>query len=188
VASQKKKSSFNPMRLLAFLLLLIFLASSGFYLVKMTLERIRLGGAIEEKQYQVEEMDSKKRALEAEINRLKAEEKVFADTLKIMQDDLPTLEVLNAVENSMASISGMAATSLRLSPPAAAGAPGKAVLEATSVEDAQIVQLTTGLSQSGVFSGVVLGNSTLDEKTGRVTFTLNLDLRSMGQIRAASGK
>ncbi|MDR1875793.1 MAG: hypothetical protein LBQ90_12375 [Synergistaceae bacterium] len=180
---ERKKSSFNVVRLVAFLLLLFFVLSNGFYIGKMTLELVVLRESVEEKQSEVLNMETQKQGLEGEINRLRAREKVFTDTLRIMQDELPTLEVLWALEDNMPE--GMAASRLAFTPPRAANAPATAVLEATSENERQIIDLTTGLSMSGVFSSVVMPTSRLDEKTGRVSFTLNMDLRSMGQIRSA---
>lgn len=183
---ERKKSSFNWTRLLATLLLLLFLASSGFYIATMTMKMLSLQEEISFKEDEVANLESSKTALEAEIGRLKAREKVYADTLKIMQDDLPTLEVVNALEVSMGY--GMAANSLKFVPARAAGAPATATLEATSGAEEQIIELTNGLSNSGVFSGVTMPSSKRDEKTGRVSFTLNLDLRPIGQIASPSAK
>lgn len=183
---ERKKRGFNIVRLLAMILLLVFLASTIFYIATVSMKVMGLQGDIEVKEGEVSALESSQRALEAEINRLKAEEKVYADTLKIMQDDLPTLEVLNALDANMEE--GMAANILRFTPPRAAGGPNTAVLEATAAAEDQIVALTNGLSSSGVFSGVTMPTSKKDEKTGRIAFTLNLDLRPIGQIKSTSAK
>jgi hypothetical protein len=180
---ERKKSSFNVVRLLMVLLLLFFVVSSVGYIGRMTLALMSLREAIEIKQDEVGTLESIKQGLQAEINRLKARERVFTDTLKIMQDELPTLEVLRALEENMAS--GMAAAKLTFSPPRAPGGAAVAVLDATAAGERQIIDLTTGLSASGVFSEVTMPSSRLDEKTGRVSFTLNMVLRSMGQIRSS---
>jgi cell division protein FtsB len=174
---ERKKTAFNLTRLLASLLLLFFVGSSVFYIGIMTLKMFSLREEIELKESQVSDLETGRRSLEAEINRLKAQEKVFADTLQIMQDDLPTLEVLNALETCMDY--GMGLNSLRL-------ATGQvAVVEATAVTEEQIIQLTDGLTGSGVFSAVTMPTSRRDDKTGRVSFTLNLTLLPIGQIKSS---
>ncbi len=183
---ERKKRGFNVVRLLAMILLLVFLAGSIFYIATVSIKVMGLQGEIEMKESEVTSLESGQRALEAEIKRLKAEEKVYADTLKIMQDDLPTLEVLNALEANMAP--GMAANTLRFTPPRVAGGSNTAVLDATAAAEDQIIELTNGLSSSGVFSGVTMPTSKRDDKTGRVAFTLNLDLRPIGQIKSSSAK
>lgn len=181
---ERKKRGFNLTRLLAMVLLLVFLATSIFYIATVTLKVMELQSEIEMKEGEVTALEGSQRALEAEINRLKAEEKIYADTLKIMQDDLPTLEVLNALDMNMSD--GMAVSRLVFSPSRTAGGPSTAVLEATSSAEDQIIELTNGLSSSGVFSGVAMPTSKKDDKTGRVTFTLNLVLRPIGQIKSDS--
>ncbi len=183
---ERKQRSFNITRLLAMLLFLIFLGSSSFYVVTMTLKVISLKEEIDIKEGEVSGLEGSKQALEAEIRRLKDKEKVFADTLKIMQDDLPTLEVLNALEVNM--IYGMAVNSLKFNPGRAAGAANSAVLDATAATEEQIIEFTNGLTSSGVFSGVAMPTSKRDEKTGRVSFALNLELRPIGQINPSSGR
>jgi len=183
---ERKKSSFNIMRLLMSIFLLCFVLTSGFYIGMSTLSMINLRGSIEDKENEVSNMEASKLALEAEISRLKAREKVFSDTLKIMQSDLPTLEVLGALDRGMDR--GMGASVLRFIPPNAAGAPVTATLDATAANEDQIISLTSSLAGSGVFSEVTMVSSRLDERTGRVSFTLNLNLFSIGQIRASSGK
>ena len=106
-------------------------------------------------------------------------ERVFTNTLKIMQDDLPTLEVLNALETYMEP--GMGLNSLRCT-----GSPNMAVVIATAAAEDQIINFTNGLSGCGVFSAVAMPVSTRDERTGRVTFTLNLSVLPIGQIKTGS--
>ena len=181
---ERKKTSFNLTRLLAMLLLLFFFASCGFYVLKMGWEVKVLGDEILNKEDEVSGMEGAKQALEAEIQRLRGREKVFADTLKIMQDDLPTLEILNALETHMPEY-GMGITTLRFQP--AANAPLRCVLEGTAANETQIIDLSDGLSGSGIFTSVTMPTSRKDEKTGRVTFTLNMDVLPIGQIKPFVG-
>lgn len=178
---ERKKSSFNFTRLLATLLFIGFLLTNGFYLATMTLKAMDLSSEIELKEDEVAGLEGSKQALEMEIKRLKEREKIFVDTLKIMQDDLPILEVLNELETHMP----MGLTALTIQFTVAAGVP-TAVVDASALTEEQIVELTTGLSGSGVFRGVVMPSSIKDEKTGRVSFVLNLTLRPIGELRGTA--
>jgi hypothetical protein len=149
----------------------------------MFFERASLMDSIEYKTDEVGGLSVSRTALEGEIRRLQEREKVFSDTLKIMQDDLPTLEVLNALETYM--VNGMGLNSLNFTPPQGNNPAIVAQLEATAIEEEQIIELTTGLSECGVFSNVIMPNSRRDDATGRVTFTLSLTVLPIGQISAA---
>jgi hypothetical protein len=135
---------------------------------------------IEDKRNEVESMEGEKMALDAEIQRLRAQEAVYANTLKIMQDDLPTLEVLNAFEEHMDY--GMGLNSLRFGNPVAGGTP--VAVDATAATEEQIIRLYDGLMSSGVFSAGAMSNSRRDDRTGRVSFTLNLTALPIGQIKS----
>ena len=178
---ERKKSSFNPMRLIATLLMMIFFGASGYYIATMTLKMLDLKDLIEYKQDEVATLETQRTQLEAEIRRLRDRENVFTSTLKIMQDDLPTLEVLNALETYLEP--GMGLNSLRFT---SAATGNTAVLIATAAAEEQIILFTDGLGRCGVFSEVRMPTSTRDERTGRVTFTLNLSVLPIGQIRASS--
>jgi cell division protein FtsB len=174
-----KKKSFSLMRLLVTLLFLFFVGSSGFYLATMTLKAIGLKEEIEYKQLEVDDLETSQRSLEAEIRRLQGREKVFSETLKIMQDDLPTIEAFNALESNTEY--GMRLESVKFAAGQAGGANTLTVDASAATED-QIVQFTDGLTESGVFSQVRMPSSRLDEGTGRVAFTLVLSLLNIGQI------
>ena len=184
---ERKRTSFNITRLLAILLFLFFIASNGFYLVTMAMKMMNLQEGIFLKEDEVSSLEVRKTELESEIKRLQDREKVFSETLKIMQEDLPTLEVFNALETHMDY--GVGLNSIRFSAGRVMGnvkGPDIAVVEATAATEEQIIQLTEGLTGSGVFSSVVMPNSTRDDKTGRVTFTLNLSLLPIGQITSSA--
>jgi hypothetical protein len=146
----------------------------------MTVNMFSQQAVIEEKRNEVENMEMESRALQAEIQRLRAQETMYASTLKIMQDDLPTLEVLNAFENNMDY--GMGLNSLRFGNPAAAGTP--VTVDASAAAEEQIIRLYDGLMGSGVFASGAMSNSRRDDRTGRVSFTLNLIARPIGQIQS----
>ncbi|MDR1979461.1 MAG: hypothetical protein LBQ42_12070 [Synergistaceae bacterium] len=177
---ERKRTSFNLTRVLAIILLLLFFTSSIAYIGVMTWNMLSMQADIEDKRNEVESMEGEKMALDAEIQRLRAQEAVYANTLKIMQDDLPTLEVLNAFEEHMDY--GMGLNSLRFGNPVAGGTP--VAVDATAATEEQIIRLYDGLMSSGVFSAGAMSNSRRDDRTGRVSFTLNLTALPIGQIKS----
>ena len=177
---ESKKRSFNLMRLLVSLLFLLFLCSAGFYLVTTAFSMLALKDSVEYKQSEVQRLEASRIALEAEIKRLQQTEKVFTDTLKIMQDDLPTLEFFEALE--ICAEPGMKISDVRYT----AGKEPLVILNAAADTDEQTTVFRIGLENSGVFSKVTMPTSKLDEKTQKVQFTLNLTLLPIGQINVSA--
>lgn len=178
---ERKRHSFNFVRLLAVLLLLAFFASSGYYIVSAFLETQDLQSQIEMAEGVIADLEASQTALTAEIARLKEQEGQFRKTLEIMQSESPILEVLNALEAHMER--GVGASSVRFVP---GTREDKTVfytvaVDASAATEDQIIALTDGLSGSGLFSTVTMPSTKKDERTGRVSFTLTLVARPFGQ-------
>ncbi|GHV36552.1 hypothetical protein FACS1894187_11330 [Synergistales bacterium] len=177
IKKEVKRTSFNFMGFIMALLIIVFVGSSGFYLATMTMKLLSLRDEVDFLNNQVEDLELDKRALEAEIGRLRGREKTFADTLKIMQDEMPTIEVLGAIENNIPY--GMGLTRLQFTQQASTPS---AVMNATAATTDQLVGFREGLMSSGVFSNTSMPTSQYNESTKRVSFTLNLPVYSIGQI------
>ena len=178
---ERKRHSFNFVRLLAVVLLLAFFTSSGYYVVMAFLETQDLQSQIEIAEGEIADLETSQKALIAEIARLKEQEEQFRKTLEIMQSEPPTLEVLNALETHMER--GMGVNSVRFVPNAREDKTVFYVVtvDASAATEEQIIALTDGLSGSGLFSTVTMPSTKKDEKTGRVSFTLTLIARPFGQ-------
>lgn len=185
---ERKRHSFSLVRLVAALLLLAFVASNGFYIVKAFLETQALQSDIEILEGEVSDLEVSQTALLAEIARLKAREEQFKKTLEIMQSEPPTLEVLNALETHLER--GMGLDTVRFVPAKDANQTTfyTATVDATAATEEQIIALTDGLSGSGLFSAVTMPSTKKDEQTGRVSFTLTLVARPFGQGPAEGGQ
>jgi hypothetical protein len=160
-----------------------FLASVG-YIVMMTIQRFGLQDQVLQRESLVARLGTERAALQARVAELRARERVFSETLRIMQDDLPTLEVMNALETNMDEF-GIGLETLRFIP----GRTVRNVREPDVVEvvgtvatDRQIIDFSDRLRGSGVFSGVTLPITRLNEQTGRVSFTLRMPYYPIGQI------
>lgn len=185
---ERKRHSFNIVRLLAVALLLSFVASSGFYIVMAFLETRVLQSDIEILEGEVADLEASQAALLGEIARLKSREEQFKKTLEIMQSESPTLEILNALETHMEP--GMRVNTVRFA--SSAGQDQTvfytATVDATAMTEEQIIALTDGLSGSGLFSAVTMPSTQKDEQTGRVSFALTLVARPFGQAVAEGGR
>ena len=187
LAKERKQKSFNLTRLIAVLLVLAFFASTGGYIVMMGMNSFRLQKAVQAKREAAAGLRRRKSDLEKQVTELKAKEKVFIDTLQIMQEDLPTIEVLNALETEMDDY-GIAFTSLKFvfGRAAARGREKEPdVVELTGLVtlDTQVVDFSERLRSAGVFSDVLLTATTRDERTGLVSFTLRMPYLPIGQIQ-----
>ena len=177
---ERKQKSFNLTRLIATILMLFFLTSSIGCIAKMTMDRIWLKGEVEMREDEVSYLESDKNLLQVQVNELKAREKVFSDTLQIMQDDLPTLEVLSALETNMGDY-GIGFNTLRF----VVGNPNVPnVVEVTGVvaSDKQIIDFSDLLRTSGVFREVAPPRTNRNEQTNMISFTLRMPVFPIGQI------
>jgi len=180
VEKERKKKGFNLTRIIAVLLMLAFLASSGGYIATMTLQSFRLRDEIVTRQSMVSSLQMERVALERQVNELRARERVFADALRVMNEDLPTIEVLHALEANM-DLFGIGFNSLRF----VTGAAGN-VVEVTGLvaSDRQIIDFSDRLSATGIFRDVFLPITQLNEATGMISFTLRMPVRPIGEISA----
>ncbi len=180
IVKEQKQRSFNLVRLIAVLLLLLFVGFSSYYITVTFLEAQELSADIENLNAEISDMETSKVKLAKEIARLKEREVQVVKALEIMQTEPPTLEVLNALETNMEY--GMGINNISFSQ--GGNASYEARMEGTAITEEQIVALTDGLVSSGLFSSVVMPNSRRDEKTGIVTFNLALRILPLGKAVA----
>ena len=182
---ERKQKSFNLTRIVAMLLMLAFFSTSGFYIVTMILERLTLKAEVEERETMIAGLETEKLMLERRVNGLRAREKVFAETLRIMNDDLPTIEVLNALESNMDDYGiGLETMRFVLGRAARGGGMEPNLVEVTGLvaSDKQIIDFSDRLRASGVFNYVTLPATSLNERTGMISFTLRMPVKPIGEI------
>jgi len=174
VEKERKKTGFNLTRIIAILLMGAFFMASVGYLAIMTMQYFILQEEVLQREVSVSRLDMERAALQGRVNELRARETVFAETLRIMQDDLPTIEVLNALETNM-DIFGIGLDTLRFVAD---------VIEVTGTvaTDRQVIDFSDRLRASGVFSNVFLPVTALNEQTGMISFTLRMPYFPIGQI------
>jgi len=186
VEKERKKTGFNFVRVLAILLMMTFFVSTISYLVIMGFASFGLRERIDEVRNTVNSVQAQNANLQGQINLHRAQEAVYVNALAIMNDDLPTIEVLGALETFMDPFGlGFSTLSFQVV--------GGAVIvnvvgEAAS--DRQIIEYSERLRLSGVFSQVNVVSTALIEATGMISFTMRMPVRSIGEItslRAAGG-
>jgi len=179
---ERKQKSFNLTRTIAVLLMAAFFATSIGYLVVMTFQRLALQDTVFENDSIVSSLEAEKTVLQRQVTELRAREKVFSDTLNIMQDDLPTIEVLNALESNIDEY-GIGLDTLRFVVGNAAGITNVVEVTGLAATDKQIIDYSDRLRASGVFTDVLLPVTTLNESTGLISFTLRMPYLPIGQIQ-----
>jgi hypothetical protein len=122
-------------------------------------------------------------SLTGQLNALRARETVFVNALRIMNDDLPTIEVLSALETNM-DIFGIGFDTMRFQHSQAEGNFVEVVGLVAS--DTQVIDFAERLRLSGVFNSVSLPATALNSNTGMVSFTLRMPVKAIGEINVSS--
>jgi len=178
VEKERKKTGFNLTRLVAILLILAFFISTIGYIGRTMLNIFTLRDEIETSERAVAALRAETTVLRGEVNNLVAREGVYANALRIMNEDLPTIEVLRALELDMDDY-GIGLTTLRF----ITAATGNSVEVTGQVaSDRQIIEFSERLRFAGVFSSVRLVSTSLNENTGMVSFTLQMPVYPIGEI------
>jgi hypothetical protein len=163
-----------------------FLLTSGGYYALMLRNLFWLQEEVVTKEDHVLTLETDKTVLQKQVSDLQAREKVFSQTLQIMQDDMPSLEVLNALESNMDGL-GMGFNTLRFNLGRGTGAnkePDVVEVTGMATTDKQIIDYADRLRASGVFRDVFLPSTVRSEQSGMINFTLRMPVFPIGQIRA----
>ncbi|MCL2009909.1 MAG: hypothetical protein FWG71_05110 [Synergistaceae bacterium] len=184
IEKERQKKKFNFMKVIAVFLMGMFFLASGGYIVVMTLNLLMLRDEVQTRENLVSGLDMERANLNRQVTELRAQERVFIETLRIMNEDMPTIEVLNALESNM-DIYGIGFNTLKFTQ----GREARGVKEPDMVEltglvasDKQIVDYSDRLRTSGVFNDVRLPVTTLNERTGMISYTLQMPVKEIGDI------
>ena len=181
---ERKKKGFNLTRTIAIILMLAFFSSSVGYIAMMTLNLFMLRDEVEAKESLIFSLDMEKMALARQVSELQARERIFSETLQIMNDDLPTIEALYALETNMDDY-GIGFNTLKFDiGRVTRGLKEPDVVEVTGVvaSDKQIIDFSDRLRASGVFDDVFLPVTDLNENTGMISFTLRMPIKPISEI------
>ncbi len=178
---ESSRKKLNAARVLLLSLFLAFLLVGGttLGLSFMKVRSMQSEAAMVSDQVSIQKTQNKKMALE--ITRLSDIEKVYDSALKLLDDELPALEFVNAVETSLPL--GVWLESITI-------LPGKATLKGKSWVESDVVEFAKGLLDSGVVATVDFPVTTRIEKDkeSMVDFTLSCLLRDIAAVAAHSDK
>ena len=122
---------------------LVFGAAVAYSWFVMAKDILFLQGKISDLSHQIGNLNNIRAGLMAELTRLDRQEQVYASSLSIMQQELPTIEILNSIE--VAIVRGVILNSLSLSD-------ANLKLDGVANIEDNIVQTARNLLDSGTFS------------------------------------
>jgi len=178
MAEKERKKTGNISRLVVALLAFALFASTIAYIAIMFMDTIYLQDRIGTAQAEVTSLRQQNSELTGQVNALRARENVFVDALRIMNDDFPTIEVLEALKINM-DYFGIGFDTLRFFTVAE-----RNVVEVTGqvASDRQLIDFTNRLRFSRVFSDVFLPQIPKQEFSGMIWFTIRMPVRAIGEI------
>ena len=178
---EANREKINAARLLLTSLLLAFILVGGTTLT-LTFLKVRsmnADAAMFTDQLAIQKTQNEK--MSQEIQRLSDIEALYTSALQLLDDELPALEVVNAVEAALPP--GVWLESLTI-------LPGKATLKGKSWVEGDVVEFAKGLLDSGVVVTVDFPVTTRVEmdKESMVDFTLSCLLRDIATVADNAGR
>lgn len=186
VELERRRYSFNPNRLILWGLLAGFLMTSA-GTISYTLMTIHsLTEAIEDMRSNVNSLTIKRQNLERVNSQLENQRKHVEKILNFVKSDIPVLEILNALEVNMPNGVKYDNADFSLGPMGGVNV----VVDGKARTDKEIITMTEGLKESGLFESVMLPVSQKDQLQRKV-FKLVLRVKDIFVMRtgeAARGK
>lgn len=175
VELERRRYSFNPNRLLLWVLLVAFVMLSAGTISFTWMRIAELDAQLEGKREANSELLAQRAELAKGNADLEAQQRRTQLVLDFLKKDMPVLEIMNALEAHFAAgVKFDEATFSRL------GTGGVTVtIDGKAVDEKAILSMTEGLKQSGMFSEVRLPVS-LRAMTGQVIFKLILTIKDVG--------
>ena len=178
---ESSRKKLNAARVLLVSLLLAFFLVGGttLGLSFMKVRSMNSEAAMVSDQVAIQKAQNRKMA--NEIKRLSEVEAVYTSALKLLKDELPALEFVNAVEAALPL--GVWLESLTINP-------GKATLRGKAWVESDVVEFAKGLLDSGVVATVDFPVTTRIEKDkeSMVDFTLSCLLRDIAGVADIAGR
>ncbi|MDD3917445.1 MAG: PilN domain-containing protein [Synergistaceae bacterium] len=115
-----------------------------------------------------------------ELQRLVQVEKLYTDALKLLQEELPALEFMEALERTLPSGVWMRSVSI---------SPGRVSLQGSAVNENDVVEFAKGLLDAPVVATVDFPVTTRVSREGRslVDFTLSCRIRDFASAALSNG-
>ena len=164
VELERRRYSFNPNRLALWGLLAGFLMMSAGTIsyTFMTIQNLRQ--SIEDMRDNVGSITSRRQNLERQNSELESKRKQTEKILDFLKGDIPVLEILNALEVNMPEGVKYDNADFTLGPMGGVNV----VVDGKARSDKEIIDMTEGLKDSGLFESVLLPVSQRDQLQRRV--------------------
>ena len=186
VELERRRYSFNPNRLALWGLLAGFLMMSAGTIVYAFFTIHSLRESIEDMRYNVSSLTERRQTLERTNSQLEQQRRHIEKILDFLKGDIPILEILNALEVNMTNGIKYDNADFTLGPLRGVNV----VVDGKARNDKEIITMTEGLKESGLFDSVMLPVSQKDQLQRKV-FKLVLrvkDILAMRTGEAAHGK
>ena len=183
---ERRRYSFNPNRLVLWGLLAGFLMMSAGTISYALLTLHSLTDEIENMRGNVSSLASRRQRLEQDNTRLESQRRRTEKILDFIRGDIPVLEILNALEVNMPN--GVKYDNADFSAGPLRGV--NVVVDGKARDDKEILTMTEGLKESGLFDSVMLPVSQKDQLQRKV-FKLVLRVKDILVMRtgeASHGK
>lgn len=174
--AKPKVSTAGLSKYVAVLLILAFVAVSGLTLVYGALKSHFMSAEIRQTEKAIARLTTQNTRLVGELKRLQGEEKLYTDALKLLQDELPTLEFLSLLEQNLPV--GVWLSSINLGP-------GAVSLKGNAYAENDVVIFARGLSESDLVTYVSFPDTQRgQERDGipMVSFSFSCQIRNIASI------
>ena len=178
VELERRRYSFNPNRLALWGLLAGFLMMSAGSISYALLNVHRINEEIENMRGNVNALTSRRQSLERTNSQLEAQRRHTEKVIEFIRSDIPVLEILNAIEVNQAK--GIKYDNAEFSRGPLGGV--NVVVDGKANSDKEIIEMTEGLKESGLFESVMLPVSQRDQLQRKV-FKLVLRVKDIFAMR-----
>lgn len=173
LALQKRKNSFNINRVAAIALITVLGFALIVSVVLSILKANKLNVALDSERDFISSLQNQIRELERENDYLHSQQRNIVQILNFKREDLPVLEVMNALEANTGV--GIEFRSINFGKDRSGCV---ATLEATAEDEELIIAMTEGLTHSGIFRNITMPNSQKLE-SDKINFTLILNIEDL---------
>lgn len=186
VELERRRYAFNPNRLALWLLLAGFLMTTAGTISYAFMNIQTLSEKIEDLRVNESSIAIRRQTLEKKNSELEAQRRHTEKILDFLKGDIPVLEILNALESNQTEGIKYDSATFALGPLGGVNV----VVDGKAGDDSQIISMTEGLKESGLFESVMLPFSQKDQLQRKV-FKLVLRVKDILVINtegAAHGK
>ena len=181
VSRERRRRSFNPLRLAALVSISAFLAANAWHTAAALLTIRSLDAALRERRQMIGALEQRRGPLLEEISRLRERTGRLMERTEFLEEETPVLEALMEIERRVEP--GTWLTGVRIFPLEGSDVRAYgASVEGSSDSEEELIALSDGLRDSAVFTSVTLPVARKEEGSGRrVVFEMSLVLNPLNR-------